>query len=151
LLEAIVALPSQLFANTQIPACIWILNRNKAQRGKTLFIDAREVGHMLDRKQKAFSVEDVQSLSDTFHSWRSGNDYKNVVGECYSATTEDMAKNDYILTPGRYVGVAEVKDDGVPFVDKMNTLTTTLREQFEESARFEERIKKNLTGLGYEI
>jgi type I restriction enzyme M protein len=151
LLEAIVALPSQLFANTQIPACIWILNRNKTQKGRTLFIDAREVGHMLDRKQKAFSDEDVQSLADTFHSWRSGNDYKDVAGEYYSATIKEMAKHDYVLTPGRYVGVAEEEDDGVLFADKMNALTVTLSKQFEESARLEGLIKNNLAGLGYEV
>ena len=151
LVEVIVALPSQLFSNTQIPACIWILNKNKTQKGKTLFIDAREVGHMLDRKQRAFSEENVQSLADTFHTWRSGNGYEDIVGQYYSATTEEIAKNDYILTPGRYVGIAEENDDGIPFADKMNALTTTLGEQLEDSARLEEQIKKNLAGLGYEI
>ena len=151
LLEAIVALPSQLFANTQIPACIWILNRNKTQKGRTLFIDAREVGHMLDRKQKAFSDEDVQSLTDTFHSWRSGNDYKDVAGEYYSATIKEMAKHDYVLTPGRYVGVVAETSDGVTFADKMNALTFDLGEQLEESHRLEEQIKRNLMELGYEV
>jgi len=152
LLEAIVALPSQLFANTQIPACIWILNRNKAQKGKTLFVDARKVGHMLNRKQKAFSEKDVQSLADTFHSWRSGNGYEDIAGQYYSATTEEIAKNDYILTPGQYVGAAEEEeDDGVPFSEKMNALTTALSEQFEESARLEEQIKNNLAELDYDF
>ena len=151
LVEAVLALPSQLFGNTQIPACIWILNKNKVQKGKTLFIDAREVGQMISRKQKEFSDEDTQSLAETFHSWRSGDSYEDIAGQYYSATMDDMAKNDYILTPGRYVGVAEEQDDGVPFADKMNTLTSTLSEQFEESARLEERIKNNLMGLGYDI
>ena len=106
---------------------------------------------MLDRKQKAFSEEDVESLADTFHGWRIGNDYEDIAGHYYSATTEEIAKNDYILTPGRYVGVAEEKDDGIPFADKMNALTSTLGEQLEESARLEEKIKKNLAGLGYEL
>ena len=151
LLEAIVALPSQLFSNTQIPACIWILNRNKTQKGKTLFIDARRVGHMLDRKQKAFSDEDVQSLADTLHNWRSGGDYENVTGKSYSATMEDMAKHDYVITPGRYVGITEEVDDNIPFDKKMATLTATLSEQFEESAKLAEEIKKNLEGLGYTL
>ena len=116
-----------------------------------MFINAKEVGHMLDRKQKAFSDEDVQSLVDTFHSWQSGSGYEDITGQCYSATMGNMAKNDYILTPGLYVGVAEEDDDGVPFASKMNTLTTTLGEQFEESARLEENMKKSLAGLGYEI
>jgi len=151
LVEAIVALPSQLFANTQIPACIWILNKNKPQKGKTLFIDAREVGHMLDRKQKAFSDEDINSITEIFHKFRSADGYEDVLGEYFSATTADIAKQDYILTPGRYVGVAEEEDDGVPFGEKMATLTATLGEQFEESARLESEIKKNLLGLGYAV
>ena len=137
LVEAIVALPSQLFANTQIPACIWILNRNKPQKGKTLFIDAREVGHMIDRKQKAFDDEDTKGLADTFHAFRNDESYEDVAGEFYAATTEEIAKQEYILTPGRYVGVAEEEDDGVPFAEKMAALTATLGEQFEESARLE--------------
>jgi len=151
LVEAIIALPSQLFGNTQIPACIWILNKNKAQIGKTLFIDARDVGHMISRKQKAFSDEDTQSLAEIFHSWRSGSDYKNIVGQCYSATTEEMAKNDYMLTPGRYVGVIKEEDDSVLFSEKMDDLIATLREQFNESSRIDNEINKNLKVLGYDF
>lgn len=151
LVEAIVALPSQLFANTQIPACIWILNRNKAQKGKTLFIDARNVGHMLDRKQKAFSDDDTKLLAEMFHKFRTDDGYENVAGEFYAATTEEIAKQEYILTPGRYVGTAEEEDDGIPFKEKMDELTVTLSEQFKESARLEEMIKKNLAGLGYDL
>jgi type I restriction enzyme M protein len=151
LIEAIVALPSQLFANTQIPACIWILNRNKAQKGKTLFIDARNVGHMIDRAQKAFSEEDTKALAEMFHKFRTNTGYEDVAGEFYSATTEEIAKQEYILTPGRYVGTAQEEDDGVPFSEKMGALTATLSEQFKESHRLEELIKKNLAGLGYEV
>jgi len=151
LVESIVALPSQLFANTQIPACIWILSRNKKRKGETLFVDTRNVGHMIDRKQKAFSDDDLKSIADTFHSWRDGNDYEDIAGEYFSATIEDIKKQEYILTPGRYVGVAEEDDDGIPFKEKMDKLTTTLGEQFKESAKLEEMIKKNLAGLGYEI
>ena len=151
LVEAIVALPSQLFANTQIPACIWILNRNKPQKGRTLFIDAREVGYMLDRKQKAFSSDDTKAIADKFHAFRTATNYEDVAGAYYSATTEEIAKHEYVLTSGRYVGVAEEEDDGVPFSEKMETLSATLGEQFEESARLENEIRKNLMGLGYEI
>lgn len=151
LVEAIVALPSQLFSNTQIPASIWILNKNKPQKGKTLFIDAREMGHMISRKQRAFSKEDIKEIADTFHKFRSGKDYENIPGKYYAATTEEIAKQDYILTPGRYVGVAEEEDDGVPFNEKMAELTAKLKEQFKESARLEEEIRKNLAGLGYEV
>ena len=151
IVEAIVALPSQLFANTQIPACIWILNRNKKQKGKTLFIDARNVGHMVDRAQKAFSDDDTKALADMLHKFRTNSGYEDVAGEFYAATTEEIAKQEYILTPGRYVGTAEEEDDGIPFGEKMATLTATLSEQFKESARLEEMIKKNLAGLGYEV
>ena len=151
IVEAIVALPSQLFANTQIPACIWILNRNKKQKGKTLFIDARNVGHMVDRAQKAFSDDDTKALADMLHKFRANTGYEDIAGEFYGATTEEIAKQEYILTPGRYVGTAEEEDDGIPFGEKMATLTATLSEQFKESARLEEMIKKNLAGLGYEV
>ncbi len=150
LVEAIVALPSQLFANTQIPACIWILNRSKPQKGKTLFIDAREAGYMIDRKQRAFSSEDIKAIAEKFHAFRNGEDV-NELGKYYAATTEEIAKQDYILTPGRYVGVAEEEDDGVPFSEKMAELTATLKEQFEASHRLEAEIRKNLSALGWEI
>ncbi len=145
------ALPSQLFANTQIPACIWILNKNKSNKGKTLFIDTRNVGHMLDRKQKAFSDNDLETIAKTFHNWRSNTNYENKLGEYFEASIEEIAKQEYILTPGRYVGVEDEIDDGIPFPVKMDELTQTLGEQFKESARLEEMIKKNLAGLGYEI
>lgn len=151
LVEAIVALPSQLFANVQIPACIWILNKNKKRKGQTLFIDARNVGHMLDRTQRAFSDNDLKGIAATFQSWRTNDGYEDIAGEYFSASLDDIAKQEYILTPGRYVGVADEEDDGIPFSEKMATLTATLSEQFKESARLEEEIKKNLVGLGYEF
>ena len=151
LVEAIVALPSQLFANTQIPACIWILNRNKKQKGKTLFIDTRDFGFMIDRKQRDFSLEDIKTIADMFHKFRSETNFENIAGKYYSATIEEIAKQEYILTPGRYVGTEEVEDDGVPFAEKMSELTKTLSEQFKESARLEAMIKENLAGLGYEF
>ena len=151
LVEAIVALPSQLFANVQIPACIWLLNKNKVKKGKTLFIDARETGYMLDRTQRAFNEEDIKGIADTFHAFRKGDGYEDILGQYYEATAEEIAKQEYVLTPGRYVGVAEEEDDGVPFAEKMQGLTGTLKEQFAESARLEEEIKKSLAGLGYEV
>jgi len=151
LVEAIVALPSQLFANTQIPACIWILNRNKKQKGKTLFIDAREFGYMIDRKQRDFDTNDIKIIADMFHQFRNTAEFENIAGKYYAATTEEIAKQEYILTPGRYVGTEEVEDDGIPFAHKMCELTTTLSEQFKESARLEAMIKENLAGLGYEF
>jgi type I restriction enzyme M protein len=106
---------------------------------------------MLDRKQKAFSDEDTKSIADMFHKFKSNESYEDVAGEYYAATTEEIAKQEYILTPGRYVGVAEEEDDGIPFSEKMGALTATLGEQFAESAKLEEEIRKNLSTLGWKI
>lgn len=158
LVEAMVALPGQLFTNTQIPACIWFLTRSKAatdefkeRSSKTLFIDARNIGYMKDRVLRDFTAEDVAKISDTFHAWKKGQDYEDVAGFCKVATIEDIEKNDFVLTPGRYVGTVEQQDDGEPFEDKMDRLVGQLREQFVESARLEADIRKNLSGLGYEF
>lgn len=151
LVEAIVALPSNLFSNTTIPACIWILNRNKIQKGNTLFIDARNVGYMISKVQRTFSNEDIKALAEMFHKYKTNTGYEDIIGEFCSATTEEIAKQEFVLTPGRYVGTLEEEDDGIPFSEKMVTLTVTLSEQFKESVRLEEMIKKNLAGLGYEV
>ena len=157
LVECMVALPGQLFTNTQIPACIWFLTRNKKERngfrdrsGKVLFIDARNLGYMKDRVLRDFKREDIDRIAGTFHSWQKGDGYEDEAGFCKSATLEEIAKHDHVLTPGRYVGAAPEEDDGEPFADKMARLTTQLKEQFAESVQLEEQIKKNLAGLGYE-
>ncbi|NBH74854.1 type I restriction-modification system subunit M [Rodentibacter pneumotropicus] len=150
LVEAMVALPGQLFTNTQIPACIWFLNRNKARKGEVLFIDARQIGYMKDRVLRDFTLEDIAKIADTFHAWQKSQDYEDQPAFCKSATLEDIEKNDYVLTPGRYVGTAEQEDDGIPFAEKMQKLTALLKEQFKQSAELEAEIKKNLGGLGYE-
>jgi len=112
LVEAIVSLPSQLFANTQIPACIWILNRNKPQKGKTLFIDTKHIGSMLSNSQKSFSDDDIKIIADTFHAFRSGSEYKDIDGKYYSARTEEIIKKEYMLTPAQYIGIAGIEEDG---------------------------------------
>ncbi|MBN6084370.1 type I restriction-modification system subunit M [Aggregatibacter actinomycetemcomitans] len=150
LVEAMVALPGQLFTNTQIPACIWFLNRNKARKGEVLFIDARQIGYMKDRVLRDFTTEDIAKIADTFHAWQKSNGYEDQAAFCKSASTDDIKANDYVLTPGRYVGTAEQEDDGVPFAEKMQNLTALLKEQFAQSAALEAEIKKNLGGLGYE-
>ena len=106
---------------------------------------------MLDRKQKAFSDEDTKGIAEMFHKFKNDEGYEDVAGEYNVATTEEITKQEYILTPGRYVGVAEEEDDGVPFAEKMESLTAMLTEQFTESTRLENEIKKNLLGLGYEV
>ncbi|OOF46403.1 restriction endonuclease subunit M [Rodentibacter trehalosifermentans] len=150
LVEAMVALPSQLFTNVQIPACIWFLNRNKTRKNEVLFIDARQIGYMKTRVLRDFTHEDIAKIADTFHAWQKSQGYEDQPAFCKSATVEDIAKNDYVLTPGRYVGTAEQEDDGIPFAEKMQKLTALLKEQFKQSAELEAEIKKNLGGLGYE-
>lgn len=174
LVECMVALPGQLFTNTQIPACIWFLTKNKQsknatakdggsagnagavsgqvdRRGETLFIDARSMGFMKDRVLKDFTREDIASIADTFHAWQCGKNYEDRAGFCFAASLEDIQKNDFVLTPGRYVGAAEQDDDGEPFADKMMRLTGLLQEQFSESDRLKGEIKKSFAGLGYAI
>ena len=150
LIEGIVALPAQLFYSVTIPATLWFITKGKKQTGKTLFIDAREMGHMVDRKHRDFTEEDIQKLADTFEAFQNG-ELEDVKGFCKVATTEEIAKQDYILTPGRYVGIAEEEDDGEPFEEKMNRLTSELSEMFIKSHELEEQIRKNMEAIGYEI
>ncbi|MEZ8493124.1 type I restriction-modification system subunit M [Vibrio splendidus] len=158
LVECMVALPGQLFTNTQIPACIWFLTKNKKggnakrdRRGETLFIDARNLGFMKDRVLRDFTNDDIAKIADVFHAWQSGSTYQDEKGFCFSAKSEDMQKNDYVLTPGRYVGVAEAEEDSELFPEKMLRLTAQLKSQFEASDRLEKAIKDNLAGVGYEL
>jgi type I restriction enzyme M protein len=157
LVECMVALPGQLFTNTQIPACIWFLTRNKKEHnssrdrsGEVLFIDARNLGYMKDRVLRDFKKEEIDKIAGTFHAWRKGGEYEDEAGFCMSAKLDDITKHDHVLTPGRYVGAAEEEGDGEPFAEKMSRLTAQLSEQFTESALLEEQIKQNLAGLGYE-
>lgn len=158
LVECMVALPGQLFTNTQIPACIWLLTKNKRASGKkrarpdqVLFIDARQVGYMRDRVLRDFTVDDIAKVAATFHAWQQGEGYEDIPGFCASVDFKEIEKHDFVLTPGRYVGAAEQDDDGEPFADKMARLTEQLKAQFAESDRLETEIKQNLGGLGYEF
>ena len=150
LIEGIVALPSQLFYSVTIPVTLWFISKDKKQKGKTLFIDARKMGHMVDRKHRDFSDEDIQKLSDTFTAFQEGK-LDDVNGFCKVATTEDIAKQDYILTPGRYVGIEEQTDDGEPFEEKMKRLTTELGEMFKKSTELQKDIKEKLKSIGWEV
>ncbi len=158
LVDCMVALPSQLFYNTMIPACLWFVSRDKKnhkfrdRRGEVLFIDARKMGQMITRRNRELTDEELKKISDTYHSWRGeGGKYEDVLGFCKAVKTEEIEKQGFILTPGRYVGIEEEKDDGEPFDDKMKRLTSELGEQFKESKKLEEEIKKNLSGLGYKL
>ena len=159
LVECMVALPGQLFTNTQIPACIWFLTKDKSAKddkrdrhGEVLFIDARNLGYMKDRVLRDFKDEDTKQIVDTFHDWqREWSEDNNQAGFSFSAKLEAIQKHDFVLTPGRYVGVEAEEDDGIPFAEKMITLTSQLKAQFEESDKLEAQIKQNLAGIGYEF
>lgn len=159
LVDAIVALPDKLFYSTGIPVSLWILNRNKIDNPKfrkradeILFIDGRNLGTMVDRRHRELSDEDVKKIADTYHNYRNidGN-YEDVQGFCKAAKLEEVMEHEYVLTPGRYVGIEEQEDDGVPFEEKMEALTSELGELFEKSRSLEEEIRKNLGGIGYEF
>lgn len=154
LVDCIVALPKQLFYNTGIPACLWFISRKKSgngdrkREGEILFIDASEIGYMVDKTHREFSDEDTQKIAGTYHNWRNkGGSYEDVKGFCKSATLTELAKYNFVLTPGRYVGVKDEEDDGIPFKEKMVGLTNQLAEQMSEEKKLDEEIKNSLKTL----
>ena len=151
LVDCIVALPDKLFYTTGIPVCIWFFNRDKKHKGQTLFIDARKMGDMVNRRLRELSDEDIKKIANTYIAWQNEDGYEDVQGYCKVASIDEIKEHDYILTPGRYVGIEEVEDDGEPFEEKMDRLTTTLANQFEKSRAIEEEIRKQLGGIGYEL
>ena len=150
LVEAIVALPTQLFYSVTIPVTLWFISKRKDQPGKTLFIDARKMGHMVDRKHRDFTEEDIEKIAGTVRAFQEGT-LADEKGFCAVVDTEEIAKQDYILTPGRYVGIEEEEDDGEPFEEKMTRLTAELSDLFKKSHALEEDIRKKLGAIGYEI
>lgn len=150
LIEGIVAMPTQLFYSVTIPVTLWFITKNKKQEGKTLFIDARKMGHMVDRKHRDLSENDIARLADTFAAFQNGT-LKDVKGFCAAVTTKEIAKQDYILTPGRYVGIEEQEDDGEPFEEKMTRLTSELSGMFKKSRELEAEIREKLGAIGYAI
>ena len=163
LVDCMVALPGQLFYTTQIPVCLWFLTRSKAadpqrgfrdRHGETLFIDARKLGELTDRVHRELTDTDIAAISRTYHAWRGeakDGDYEDVAGFCRSATLAEIKKNNYVLTPGRYVGIEEEEDDGIPFEEKMKRLTAELGRQMRQSAELDEKIIANLQDLGYDV
>lgn len=184
LVDCMVALPAQLFYNTMIPACLWFLARNKANRNPSaalrqnsgrrfrdrsneiLFIDARNLGVMINRRNKELTDEDIARIADTYHAWRNKpastssavalpepveSNYQDIPGFCKAATLDEVRANNYVLMPGRYVGTEEAADDGIPFEEKMAALTEKLAEQFTRGAALEATIRENLRGIGYEF
>ncbi len=160
LVDCMVALPSQLFYNTMIPACLWFVTRDKQnhglrkRKGEILFIDARNMGVMVDRRHRELTDIDLKKISDTYHSWRgekNSDKYEDIAGFCKTAKLSDVEKNDFILTPGRYVGSKVEEEDAEPFEDKMKRLTSELAKQFEESKKLELEIKNNLKKIGWKV
>lgn len=150
LVDCIVAMPPQLFYTTQIPVSLWFLSKNKTQKGKTLFIDARKMGTMVTRKLREFTDDDIKKIADTYKAFADGT-LEDVKGFCAVVGTDEIAKQDYILTPGRYVGIEEQEADDEPFDAKMTRLTGELSAMFAKSHELEEDIRKNLGAIGYEI
>ena len=159
-IECMIALPPQLFFNTQIPACLWFLNKDKKANGRTrtgeiLFIDARKLGRLENRVNRVFDDTDISKIAETYHAWKQTGEtekvYEDLLGFCKSADLAEVASHDYILTPGRYVGAEAVEDDDEVFTEKMARLTKELAAQFGESAKLETEIKSNLASIGFEI
>ena len=160
LVDCMIAMPGQLFYTTQIPVCLWFLAKNKKngkfrdRRKHTLFIDARNMGTLIDRVHRELNDEDIAKIAGTYHAWRGEKDvgeYKDIPGFCKSVGLEEMQEHGYVLTPGRFVGAEAVEDDGIPFEEKMAELTVKLSEQFEKSDGLKTMIKQNLKALGYKL
>jgi type I restriction enzyme M protein len=152
LVECIVALPKQLFYNTGIPACIWFLRRERTmRRWETLFIDASEMGFLKDRVHREFTDEDMDKISSTYHNWRKWGAYEDEKWYCKSAKLPEIEKHGYVLTPGRYVGITDTIDDGIPFEDKMRELAMKLGEQMQQEKILDEEIKKQLAKIGFTL
>ncbi|MEI6430057.1 MAG: class I SAM-dependent DNA methyltransferase [Pseudanabaena sp. ELA607] len=194
LVDCIVMLPTQLFYNTGIPACLWFLsrykngNKNRDRKGEVLFIDASELGYMVNRSSRAFTEEEIKRIADTYHEWkkipspspsqipspspsqREGNKknslevplplgegfrereiYRDIKGFCKSATLADIEKHNFVLTPGRYVGIPDEVEDDVSFEDRMSALTMALGDQMREGQLLDEEIKKQLAKVGFVV
>ncbi|QQG52739.1 MAG: SAM-dependent DNA methyltransferase [Candidatus Falkowbacteria bacterium] len=158
LVDCIVALPKQLFYNTGIPACIWFISRKRTgnggrkRTGEILFIDASEVGHMADKTHREFSEDDMSKVAGAYHEWRKKDGkYEDVKGFCKSAGIDEITKHNFVLTPGRYVGVKDEVDDGIPFAEKITGLTSKLAEQMAEEKKLDEEIKKQLKNIGFNL
>ena len=153
LIDCMVALPAQLFFNTMIPACLWFMSKNRNNRdNEILFIDARKLGVMTNRRNKELTEGDINQIADTYHNWRNANgNYTDIAGFCKAATIEEVRNNNYVLMSGRYVGTEAEEEDLVPFQEKMQGLTATLAKQFAQSALLEKTIREQLASIGFSL
>ena len=151
LVDCILSMPSNLFYTVTVPCSIWIINRNKKQKGYTLFINANNMGTMVTRKLRELSQDEILSIAEIYHNYQNDNNYEDKLGYCKKASLEEIKYNDYILIPGRYVGIEEVEDDGISFEEKMKNLTEELSNQFKQSNDLDEEIKRVLGAIGYDI
>ena len=151
LVDCIVTMPPNLFYNVTIPVCLWFISKKRENRkNKILFIDARKMGYMATRRHRELTAEEIKQICNTYHNWRDGKEeYEDIQGFCKSADIAEVREHEYILTPGRYVGIEEAEDDGEPFDEKMTRLTGELAEMFAESHKLEEEIKARLEAIGY--
>jgi len=161
--DCMVAMPGQLFYSTQIPACLWILAKDRSnglvkktklrdRRGEVLFIDARKMGVLVDRTRRELTDSEIRKIADTYHAWRGeaeAGEYSDIPGFCKSATLDEIRKHGHVLTPGRYVGAAAVEDDGEAFEDKMRRLTAQWRAQQQEATRLDKVIARHLEQIGF--
>jgi type I restriction enzyme M protein len=151
LVDCIIAMPTQLFYDVAIPVSLWFVSKNKANRKeKVLFIDARKMGYMETRKHRELTDEESAKIYETYHAWRDNNNYQDQDGFCKTATIEEIRNQDYVLTPGRYVGIEEIEDDGIPFEEKITKLVKDLDRLFDESKSLEKKIRENLRGISYD-
>lgn len=152
LVDCIVTMPTNLFYTVPIPVCLWFVTKKKDNRkDKVLFIDARKMGFMVDRKYRQLTDEEIKQIYDTYHNWKKDENYENIQGFCKSANLEEIRNHEYILTPGRYVGTKEKEADAEPFDDKIVRLTAELAEMFAKSRNLEDKIRGRLGDIGYEF
>ena len=157
MIDCIVNLPTKLFLNTQIPACLWFasnkrhgFNGARNRKNEILFIDARNFGHLINRRTREFSDEDIQKVAETYHEWRKKDGkYENIAGFCNSTPIEKVKELDYVLSPGRYVGLPEVEDD-FDFAERFTALKSEFEEQLKEEKKLNKRILENLSKIDYE-
>ena len=154
--DCIIALPEKLFYSTGIPVCLWFCSKSKVRRtddtrNQVLFIDCRKMGRLYDRTHKTIDDPDIEKIASTYHNWLTEKDYRDVQGFCKAVPIADVAASDYMLTPGRYVGLAPEEEDSEPYEEKMKRLTSELDGLFKESHRLEDEIRKNMKALGFEM